>query len=117
MIELIDIGDHCTHCGRDTSPGTGLFVNRIPSDTETERGYLCPDCAAFDCDRCGEKIEVDHDITPEDVYPDGDKRQHLDFPALPAEGKGSGWRVHFECLTKEEKAFFEATSDNYFEGG
>ena len=29
----IDIGDLCTHCGRDTSPNSGnlLWVNRIPS--------------------------------------------------------------------------------------
>jgi len=101
----------CDECGRDTRFGSGLFVNRIPADV----GYICPDCAALDCDRCGEKIEVDHDITPERVYPENDKRHHQDFPALPAEGKGSGWRVHFECLTKEEEALFEANPDNYFE--
>ena len=27
----IDIGDLCTYCGKDTSFGSGLFVNRIPS--------------------------------------------------------------------------------------
>ena len=29
----IDIGDLCTHCGRDTSLGL-LFVNRIPSGAD-----------------------------------------------------------------------------------
>ena len=57
-----DIGDRCTHCGRDTSFGSGnhLFVNRIPSETNAElvlsgcdedikfnisvEGYMCPEC-------------------------------------------------------------------------
>ena len=56
----IDIGDLCTHCGQDTSFGTGLFVNRIPSGADARmvldggpddvyldvmlEGYLCPEC-------------------------------------------------------------------------
>jgi len=54
----VDIGDRCTHCGRDTSFGSGLFVNRIPSGgfaamlvldigieiPVTVDGYMCPDC-------------------------------------------------------------------------
>ena len=34
----IDIGDLCTHCGRDTSPNSGnlLWVNRIPSGGDGE---------------------------------------------------------------------------------
>ena len=95
MSELIDIGDHCTHCGMDTSPGTGLFVNRIPSMTETKDGYLCPDCLAIDCDRCGKPIEADTEVKPYDVYPEGDKRQHQDF------GDGA-YIVHKECLTADE---------------
>ena len=57
-----DIGDRCTHCGRDTSFGSGnlLFVNRIPSETDAVlvlsgcdediefninvEGYMCPEC-------------------------------------------------------------------------
>ena len=57
-----DIGNLCTHCHRDTSFGSGLFVNRIPSETENEDGYLCPECQMFDCDRCQTKIDVDEDI-------------------------------------------------------
>ena len=41
---LRDIGDKCTHCGKDTSFGSGLFVNRIPSTTDEETGYMCPEC-------------------------------------------------------------------------
>ena len=61
----IDIGDLCTHCGRDTTfnSGNGLFVNRIPSgasgklildggddvtlDVELD-GYMCPECLEED---------------------------------------------------------------------
>ena len=53
--KIEDIGDNCTHCGKDTSFGSGLFVNRIPSTTETQDGYMCPDCQAVECDGCGEE--------------------------------------------------------------
>jgi len=51
-----DIGDLCTHCGRDTSfgSGNGLFVNRIGSDTGEVLGYMCPDCQMIECDYCKE---------------------------------------------------------------
>ena len=69
----IDMGNRCTHCGVDTSfgAGNGMFVNRIPSTAEatlvlslycssdastvTVDGYMCPDCQAVECDRCGER--------------------------------------------------------------
>ena len=38
----------CVQCGRDTSFGSGRFVNRIPAND----GYLCPDCQADNCDAC-----------------------------------------------------------------
>jgi hypothetical protein len=59
----IDIGNLCTHCGKDTSFGTGLFVNRVPSGAEgrlildggddvtmdvTLEGYMCPECLKED---------------------------------------------------------------------
>lgn len=55
----LDIGDRCTHCGRETGFGTGLFVDRIPSCTDSDNasewledweridyldGYLCREC-------------------------------------------------------------------------
>lgn len=54
--EVLDIGAGCVECGRDTSPGSGLFVNRIPADHDDGEGrrvvgYLCPECAT--CDDCG----------------------------------------------------------------
>tara|TARA_Y100001963_G_scaffold69108_1_gene96236 strand:+ start:55 stop:345 length:291 start_codon:yes stop_codon:yes gene_type:complete len=57
----INIGDLCTHCGRDTSSDSeeSLFVNRLPSGADgtltlaggfvvdievTINGYMCVDC-------------------------------------------------------------------------
>ena len=69
----INIGDLCTHCGRNTSPDSeeSLFVNRIPSGAdgtlvlaggdevkvEVEvTGYMCADCQSVECDECGNKV-------------------------------------------------------------
>ena len=68
----IDIGDLCTHCGRDTSLGSDelLFVNRIPSGADGTltlaggdevkllvevTGYMCAECQSVECDECGNK--------------------------------------------------------------
>lgn len=60
---VLDIGDKCTHCGRDTSAGSGLWVDRIPSHSDSEQasewlqgweivqyvdGYLCRECLEED---------------------------------------------------------------------
>ena len=49
--EVIDIGDRCVHCRRDTSFGSGKFINRYPVfglyNEELKReedGYCCADC-------------------------------------------------------------------------
>lgn len=59
----LDIGDKCTHCGRDTGQGSGLWVDRIPAYTDAESaefwledwervdyldGYLCRECLEED---------------------------------------------------------------------
>ena len=59
----LDIGDRCTHCGRDTAIGSGLFVDRIPAFTDASsaefwledwervdclHGYLCRECLEED---------------------------------------------------------------------
>jgi hypothetical protein len=89
----IDIGDLCTHCGRNTAWNSGdgppLFVNRIPSDADgtlilaggkdleigegltvdipvTVEGYMCVDCQMIECDRCGEMV-LDYDIVDGDI--------------------------------------------------
>tara|TARA_R100000687_G_C6331668_1_gene109984 strand:+ start:46 stop:336 length:291 start_codon:yes stop_codon:yes gene_type:complete len=84
---IVDIGDLCTHCHRDTSYGSGLFVNRIPSGTETENGYMCPDCQMYECDRCDKLIDCDDDILV-------DTPTHTD-------------RVHYECLTHKERVEYK----------
>lgn len=66
--DTLDIGDGCTDCGRDTRPGSGLFVNRIPSGTEHDGceivGYLCADCQSVECDRCGE-LTIEYGSAPD----------------------------------------------------
>ena len=80
----VDIGNLCTHCGRDTSFGSVdengeqllLFVNRIPSGANgklvldggadvtidvTIDGYMCWNCQAIECDHCG-KLALDYEI-------------------------------------------------------
>jgi|TARA_R110000772_G_scaffold217460_1_gene327902 hypothetical protein len=65
---MIDIGDSCTHCGDDTSYGSGKFVNRIPSTYsegihDPERsGYMCVGCQSIPCDSCGEAT-LDYEYT------------------------------------------------------
>ena len=84
----IDIGDLCTHCGRDTSLGSGnlLFVNRIPSggdgqlllvggddvtiDVETV-GYMCVECQLIECGICNKMVldyELDGEVICMDCY-------------------------------------------------
>jgi hypothetical protein len=50
MSSITDVGDRCVECDRDTSFGSGLFVNRVSAGTETKTGYLCPDCQLWECD-------------------------------------------------------------------
>ena len=54
-----DIGTLCVQCRRDTKLGTGLFVNRIPSSTDDEIGWLCHECQLVECDKCGELSDMD----------------------------------------------------------
>ena len=56
MSSITDVGDRCVECDRDTSFGSGLFVNRVSAGTETKTGYLCPDCQLWECDECGELV-------------------------------------------------------------
>ena len=102
-----DIGDYCVDCLQSTAFGTGRFVNRIPADRDVEDeegnylgvrdGWLCPECNFWECDRCDEKIYCDEDITADMVYGDDTKREFSD----------GAYRVHEECLTKEEKEKFD----------
>ena len=99
-----DIGNYCVDCLQDTSFGTGRFVNRIPADRWVEDedgnylgeriGYLCPECNFFECDRCDEKIYCNEDVTAFDIYD------------VDQEFKDGAYRVHYDCLTEEEKKLY-----------
>ena len=97
QCKQVDIGDKCVECLRSTAFGTGLFVNRIPADNDEYIGWLCPECNWHECDRCDEKIYCDEDITPHWVYSDHDITEFSD----------GAYRVHYECLTEEEKKLLE----------
>ena len=70
----VDIGDLCTHCGKDTAFGSGdlVWVDRCPSDYDaklvfadkefdvTIQGYLCVSCRSMDCDLCGVSVLDDY---------------------------------------------------------
>ena len=69
VTRTIDIGDRCTHCGCDTSPGSGAWINRIPSSAQHDAespelvGYMCADCQCITCDRCGAET-LDYSAAP-----------------------------------------------------
>ena len=103
-----DIEPYCVECLQSTAFGTGRFVNRIPADRDVyneegevignREGWLCADCNWLECDRCDEKIYCDEDFTPYDVYRPDEFVDEFDDGAF---------RVHYECLTKEEKKLLE----------
>ena len=95
--QQVDIGETCIECKKSVKWGTGLYVNRLPADNDKYIGYLCAECNFHECDRCNEKIYLDEDCTPYDVYQDH----------KPSEFKDGAYRVHYECLTKEEKLIME----------
>jgi hypothetical protein len=41
---MIDQGNMCLWCRKDTHLGSGNFVNRFPAETDTEIGYKCDEC-------------------------------------------------------------------------
>ena len=92
---MTDIGNRCVHCGENTAFGSGRFVNRIQANADYEAlddkgnvifaegeyrdGYSCAKGMALPCDDNGFKQD----------FSDG------------------SWRVHYECLTAEEKIEYE----------
>ena len=106
--------NNCVCCGRDTSFGSGLFVNRLSADADYESyfegkkvfddgeyrsGYLCSKCSMLECDRCDELITLDEDITASQVL-GYDNADHFTDGA---------YRVHEKCLTKNERKLYEQT--------
>ena len=106
--------NRCVHCGEDTSFGSGRFVNRVPADSDCEAlnkdgkiifeageyrdGYSCAKCMAMECDRCGEMIPFDEDITCYDLQ----KTSWTTYDGLKDEFEDGSSRVHEHCLTAEE---------------
>ena len=41
---MIDAGNLCIYCDRDTYWGSGRFVNRIPADDGERDGWMCEEC-------------------------------------------------------------------------
>ena len=111
-----NIGSFCVDCLQDTNfldeqgNQTFRFVNRIPADRDVyneegevignREGGLCADCNWHECDRCDEKIYCEEDCTPYDVYGDVNHSEFSD----------GAYRVHYDCLTKEEKELMEVNN-------
>ena len=103
-----DVGNLCVLCLQDTSLGSGLFVNRIPGDTTicnekgeetgSRTGYFCSECMAMDCDRCDNKIPLDEDFTPYQIY--GETSDVEEF-------SDGAYRICEDCLTPKEKQLME----------
>lgn len=47
----IDIGNKCIKCFRDTSLGSGRYVNRIPAIDDDYEGYICIECQYIEEDK------------------------------------------------------------------
>ena len=110
-----DVGNLCVECLRDTSFGSGLFVNRIPGDRYVYNkagheigmrdGYLCCECGGFECDRCGEKMLIDEDVMSDQVYGE-------DAGTLSREFPDGAIHICEDCLTPKEKQLMEALDDD-----
>jgi len=48
----MSVKDLCVDCGRDTSMGSGLWVDRLGWDD----GWKCRDCNVWPCSICGEEV-------------------------------------------------------------
>ena len=103
QCKQVDIGDKCVECLRSTAFGTGLYVNRLSADNDKYIGWLCSECNWYPCDRCGQKIYLDEDFTPYDVYRPDEVHSSVEV----AEFSDGAYRVHYECLTEEEKEIME----------
>lgn len=81
--------DPCLECGKPTAflwtltDGNTVLVgvDRLSS----EDGWLCGNCAGYECDGCGKKIYLDEDVSVTDT-------------------NGDYLKYHYECLTPELKA-------------
>jgi hypothetical protein len=86
--------DPCLDCGKptlgviqlDNGTTVGIGINRLSYDDGEREGWLCGECAGYECDACGNNIYLDEDITI----------------VMPPEDHNA--KYHYECLTPELKA-------------
>jgi hypothetical protein len=64
MTTELEVDQLCVWCRKDTSFGSGWFVNRLPMETEDRDGYACAECQQMKCDEC-------KDLTLEYTLEDG----------------------------------------------
>jgi len=52
------INEICLACDKDTSYGSGKFINRIPHGwcEEEGQGWLCEECQLVECHKCNDSI-------------------------------------------------------------
>ena len=102
LFDVVECGGRCIHCDEPVG------VNAVPADTYDEdrkqyrNGWTCEDCMSLECDRCDERIQMDEELRPYDVYgPDN-------YPTLFKDGS---FYVCEDCLTDEERSKWEETQD------
>jgi hypothetical protein len=93
--------DPCLDCGKPTlgiltmadGSTVGIGIDRLGyiDSNQSIDGWLCGECAGYECDGCGKNIYLDMDITVELEEDDGE------WPA------GHNYKYHEECLTPELK--------------
>jgi hypothetical protein len=98
---MTDIRNRCVHCGSAgsycscASPSSKatipyLATGGCPSE-DNSYGYACHECAMKECDRCPEILALNEEVTPCDCGTEADFF------------RDGAFRVHYKCLTKEEK--------------
>lgn len=74
----------CISCKKSVAPGSGLYVNRVPVSAE---GFLCAECQADPCDRCGVDVIDSHTLE----HDDGEVEHVCDDCLTPAELEELGY--------------------------
>jgi hypothetical protein len=85
--------DPCLECGTPTlgvmelnGATIGIGINRLSYDDGERNGWLCGECAGYECEECGKNIYLDEDINI--IIPPHDHNA----------------KYHEACLTPELKA-------------
>ena len=104
-MDIEDIKDNCTHCGRSTAFGSGLHAMRIPSITDTKEGWLCQECQQVECDSCG-NLTLSYLVTESGLWVCencGNDTDNTGFDTCDLNGsimeplEDSNWKGHYIC--------------------